>query len=627
MVSAVVAIALLAVACTNSLVDMEYGAGSVQPRSLTSLVNPGFESGLSGWNALSGDTLAATSSGVHSGSAAAKLADASRSLAQTVNGLLPGTTYTLKAWMKNGGKLGVMSYGGSTLESPVVTSGTYAQYSLSFTTGAGSTSAVIYGKGSAVTGYFDDVSLEGPDLSPSSSPATVVKYGLTATQVKASTWDSAGGWTPDKVVDGNLSTRWAGEGDGAWIDCSLGGNRMVSLVKIAFYNGASRTFTFDVQTSLDGVNYTTRSSGLRNAANNDLQTFDIPDASASNVRIVGHTNTVNAWNSYQEVEVWVVQDGNSPAPSASPVASLSPSSTPSPLPSPVVTRPPTSSYQTAPSGFVYYHDVVVGTGGSRPIKIEICAPDPASPPAQALPVIAYIHGGGWNSGSKNDGASKTVSYAKRGYVGVSLDYRLTSESGNPIMPAQIEDIKLAIRYLRANAALFFLNPNQIALWGSSAGSHLAALAGTSAGQAQLEGSGGYAGISSAVCAVVDWSGPVDFTDPQLDSNSSVIALLGGKPSVYPSRALAAMPSSYADAADPPFLILHGDADTTVPYSQSVYLKNALLAAGVDTTFSLIPGGPHSLTGKKLSNGIDVTDFSYQFLDFYLKGVGTKPIAP
>jgi len=278
-----------------------------------------------------------------------------------------------------------------------------------------------------------------------------------------------------------------------------------------------------------------------------------------------------------------------------------------------------------PPGYVYYHDVVVGTGGSREIRMEICAP--ASDPGYSLPVVAYIHGGGWNSGSKDASAASIAKYPERGYVGVSMQYRLTSEAGNSGMPAQIEDIKLGIRYLKQHAAQYFINPEKIALWGVSAGAHLAALAGTSAGVSELEGSGGWTGVSSRVAAVVDNYGPTDFTDPLMDTSSSVIALLGGKPSENPAKALAAMPASYADVTDPPFLIMHGTNDSTVPYAHSVSLKNALVGAGVTVSFALVPGAGHGLSGYSLTNGVLASDYAWSFLDYHLRGVGTVPVDP
>lgn len=127
------------------------------------------------------------------------------------------------------------------------------------------------------------------------------KLPVPVANVTASTSDSN---VPARAVDGSLSTRWSGEGDGAWIRFDLGSGKTVALVKIAFYDATNRTFTFDIQISENGTTWTTLQTGLQNAKNNNLQTFDVTDTTAGYVRLVGHGNTKNAWNSYTEVEVW-----------------------------------------------------------------------------------------------------------------------------------------------------------------------------------------------------------------------------------------------------------------------------------------------------------------------------------
>lgn len=271
-----------------------------------------------------------------------------------------------------------------------------------------------------------------------------------------------------------------------------------------------------------------------------------------------------------------------------------------------------------PAGYTYYHNVFVGTGGNTNIYMDICAP--SADPGAALPVIARIHGGGWNHGDKNDQASSIVSDAGKGYVGVAMMYRLTPTGY--VFPAQLHDLKLGLRYLRANAAKYYLDPNKIGVWGSSAGGHLASLLGTTAGIESLEGTGGWNGYSTRVQAVVDASGPADFTTDFSNAWSSVTALLGAPAKSVPLLAHAAMPGDYATSDDPPFLILHGDADTTVPNTDSIYFKDQLIAAGVDTTFSLVAGAGHSLSAYGW-----VSPLQRAFMDYHLKGVGTKPIPP
>lgn len=133
------------------------------------------------------------------------------------------------------------------------------------------------------------------------TPPAPIKFTIPTANVTASTSDFN---LPARAVDGSLSTRWSGEGDGAWIKFDLGSSKTIAFIKIAFYDASKRTFTFDIQTSKDATVWTTHSVGLQNALNNNLQTFDIADSTARYVRIIGHGNTKNAWNSYTEVEVW-----------------------------------------------------------------------------------------------------------------------------------------------------------------------------------------------------------------------------------------------------------------------------------------------------------------------------------
>ena len=216
-----------------------------------------------------------------------------------------------------------------------------------------------------------------------------------------------------------------------------------------------------------------------------------------------------------------------------------------------------------------------------------------------LPVIVWVHGGGWATGDKGDGGP-AARMTERGYAVASINYRLSWEAR---FPAQIEDCKAAIRWLRANASRHNLDVDRIGVWGSSAGGHLAALVGTSGDVRDLEGSLGNNDQSSRVQAVIDWYGPADFLKMQSESLAcSVIdhdspvspeALLLGCPiQICKDRSRRASPVTYATADDPPFLIMHGTADCLVPPLQSRDLTDALEAAGVDATLKFIQGAGH-----------------------------------
>lgn len=234
--------------------------------------------------------------------------------------------------------------------------------------------------------------------------------------------------------------------------------------------------------------------------------------------------------------------------------------TPVPIPPPAEPQP-----FPVPEGVELYEDVLIGNAGTRPIYTSIAVPK--TTPNAPVPVMVYIHGGGWNHGDRKQALASICSYVtKRGYIGVSLDYRLTPEAP---FPAQIQDVKLAIRYLRAHAAEYHLDPNRIGVWGTSAGGHLASLLGTT-GQItsgdtitldtghvvnvpDLGGNGGWQQYSDQVQAVVDMYGPADFTTNFANSYKSVKALLGGNNAFsVPDQARLAMPGTYASPDDPPF---------------------------------------------------------------------------
>ena len=250
-----------------------------------------------------------------------------------------------------------------------------------------------------------------------------------------------------------------------------------------------------------------------------------------------------------------------------------------------------------PPGQELLSNVVFGTGGGRELHAEILRPQP--PPKEPMPAVLFIHGGGWAGGTHLIYAPWLV---ERGYFTASIEYRL---SGEAPWPAQIEDCKLAVRWLRANAAKFHVNPDRIGVMGHSAGGHLVACLGTLGDVKELEGRGGYDGISSRVQAVVDQCGPADFTSadaPAAGTNRTdhpgLIKLFGG---TYAEKADAwrqASPALHASAAAPPFLIVHGENDKLVPIAQSERLATALKHAGVPVDFIRIKNAGHGLKGDK-----------------------------
>ncbi len=216
--------------------------------------------------------------------------------------------------------------------------------------------------------------------------------------------------------------------------------------------------------------------------------------------------------------------------------------------------------------------------------------------AKPYPVIVWVHGGGWSAGSKaNPRAEFLVS---QGYAVASINYRLSDQAK---FPAQLYDCKAAIRWLRANAVQYDLDPKRIGAFGSSAGGHLVALLGTTVGVDSLEGKvGGNLQFSSEVQAVCDWYGPTDFLTicnypsniNHCSANSPEAELIGGPLQTNRAKAIAASPITYIGKGDPPFLIMHGTLDMTVPFQQSVAMDSALRRSGGIAVFKPIIGGGH-----------------------------------
>jgi len=269
--------------------------------------------------------------------------------------------------------------------------------------------------------------------------------------------------------------------------------------------------------------------------------------------------------------------------------------------------------------FTTYEALEFATPNAQPLLMDLRLPDGPGP----HPVILYLHSGAWIMGDRFGGPA--VRQASRGYAVASIEYRLAPLN---IWPAQIEDAKAAIRYLRANAARFKLDPNRVGVFGTSSGAHIGAVLGTSGGVASLEGlTLGNPQFSSRVQVVVDLYGPTDLLKIEeqklpcipLDGNASYMppSLLMGCPiQSCQDWTATANPMTYVTPDDPKFLIMHGMLDCLVPYQQSVMLDQALRAKGVDSKLVLVPFGDHGGSVFDQPKYQAVVD---EFLDANLKG--------
>lgn len=253
-------------------------------------------------------------------------------------------------------------------------------------------------------------------------------------------------------------------------------------------------------------------------------------------------------------------------------------------------------------------DVEYGVVKDVSLKLDIYRPKKA--PQAPMAAIVWIHGGGWRQGDKNN-AANAIAAARRGFFAVSINYRL---SGEATFPAAIEDVKGAIRWLRANAKDYNVDPDRIGVWGGSAGGHLALLAGCADEKAGLEGKSGYAGTSSRVQAVCSWFGPAEFGNLGTDGDSVIGQFIGGSAKDKPEAYKLASPTTHASKDDPPVLMIHGDKDALVPLSQSETMLKALKTAEVPAELVVVRNAGH---GFKPEGG-EIEPKSDAILDTSLK---------
>jgi acetyl esterase/lipase len=237
-----------------------------------------------------------------------------------------------------------------------------------------------------------------------------------------------------------------------------------------------------------------------------------------------------------------------------------------------------------------------------------------------VPALLNVHGGGWTKGDKAAGAGtrEIGEMVRRGYLVAAVNYRLAPEYK---FPAQIEDVKCAVRFLRANARAYGLDPERIGAWGGSAGGHLVSLLGLTDRSAGLEGSGGYMDKSSRVQAVVDMFGPSDLTQIFNGANPRILQEVFSVTGPDSEILKWASPVTYVSSDDPPFLILHGAKDALVPVSQSLELYDRLSAVGVPATLVVVKNGGHGFApvgGKIKPTRAEITKMVAGFFDEHLK---------
>ncbi len=247
--------------------------------------------------------------------------------------------------------------------------------------------------------------------------------------------------------------------------------------------------------------------------------------------------------------------------------------------------PSTSSPSTDPE-IEDIHSLEIAKINGRALHLEISFPKKR--PEKPMPAILWIHGGGWKSGSYLQNRARN--YAKHGYFTASVEYRFSDEA---IWPAQIEDCKQAVRWVRAHASTYHIDPDKIGVWGSSAGGHLVCCLATMDESAGHDQKGVCTEVSSRVQAVLDHCGPVDFTTGKNTYAWALRPLFADSELKDDEKLRKASPLFWVRPSLPPFLIVHGDRDKTVPCSESQRFKEALDKVGVSAELTIVQGGEHN----------------------------------
>lgn len=270
---------------------------------------------------------------------------------------------------------------------------------------------------------------------------------------------------------------------------------------------------------------------------------------------------------------------------------------PVPMPTALDSTPIVTECGAAPDGGIREQLAVPWvTMNGQQLLIDVAGPVTPGP----HPMVLAIHGGGWSKGDRSDFLPLIRSLASRGYVAATVQYRLATSAAN-VFPAAVQDVRCAVRFLRANAASTGGDPSRFAVIGASAGGHLASMLGTAPEVSGLDGTCPFANQPVNVSAVIVLSGPTDLRDlsgfgtgavEQEDLPAIVSNFLGGAPSAVPATARLASPITHVTAKAPPFFLSHGTADDMVLVSQSRAMREVLRDAGVKATLFEAEGAGH-----------------------------------
>lgn len=266
-----------------------------------------------------------------------------------------------------------------------------------------------------------------------------------------------------------------------------------------------------------------------------------------------------------------------------------------------------------PDNVIFERGVEYANPDGRHLQLNLARPKEATGP---LPVVLCIHGGGFRAGHRDGNNALCLKLAQRGFVAATVSYRLAPQYQ---FPAAVYDVKSAVRWLRANAMKYQIDPARIGVTGDSAGGHLAQFLGVTAGVKEFEGDGGNADQSSRVTCVVNRYGPSDFTKSyakSVDAEEVLPLFLGGGLQTALQRHIESSPLNWVTPDAAPTLILHGTEDKFVAYEQGVWLRDRLQACGVEVELVTFEGAGHGFKGADAEKAERMT---FAFFEKHLKG--------
>lgn len=276
---------------------------------------------------------------------------------------------------------------------------------------------------------------------------------------------------------------------------------------------------------------------------------------------------------------------------------------------------PAYAQETVPAGVVFEKNIEYSNPDDQHLQLNMARPKEGAGP---FPAVICIHGGGFRAGTREGFNGLCLQLAERGYVAVTVSYRLAPKYQ---FPAAVHDVKAAVRWMRANAEKYQIDPDRIGTTGGSAGGHLAQFLGVTSGVKKFEGDGGNAEYSSSVKCVVNFYGPSDFTksyDASVDAKDVLPLFLGGNLEQERHRHIESSPLYWVTPEASPTLFVHGTKDTYVAHEQAEWIVERMKAADVEATLMTIEDGDHGFRTSSSEVKEKIENARFEFFEKHLK---------